>query len=279
MEKLRKILKNPKVRKRLKIYFIVRIPLLVYTILALLTVPSINAVQNSEIKEHNTILGAHRGNSTEFTENTLPAFESALEDEKYKFIEFDIQLTKDGKIAVIHQNNMFRIPKTDISNQTYEESMEKLGFYMPQYQEVMDLINAQKPVNIEIKSCGDFEKDKQLVDFIIKDCTERKICEKFLLSSPSEEIVRYIEETYSEVKSGRVYWITPLSVIPLESTTEWFYEESQADYLLLHGYNLKNIDLLLKYKPENKKLIFWYFTDEAYILDCPEETDEFWEVE
>jgi glycerophosphoryl diester phosphodiesterase len=52
-------------------------------------------------------LVAHRGNAGEFPENTLPAFESALEL-GLKFLELDVQLSADGVPMVIHDPRLER---------------------------------------------------------------------------------------------------------------------------------------------------------------------------
>jgi len=52
-------------------------------------------------------LVAHRGNAVEFPENTLPAFSSAL-DLGVRFVELDVQLSKDGVPVVIHDHLLAR---------------------------------------------------------------------------------------------------------------------------------------------------------------------------
>jgi len=52
-------------------------------------------------------LVAHRGNAIEFPENTLPAFSSAL-DLGVRFIELDVQLSKDGVPVVLHDHLLAR---------------------------------------------------------------------------------------------------------------------------------------------------------------------------
>lgn len=261
-------------KKLLKFYAIARIPLTVYLIVILATVPAINQVEGE------TVLGAHRGNSIEYEENTLEAFKSALDNPKYQFIEFDIQYSKDGKIVVFHETDMFKLPKkfVSVSDMTYAEIQIYFDFKIPQYHEVMDLIQNQKPVEIEIKSHGNPEQDKELVDFIVKDLETRN-CNKYMIASPTEEIIQYIEEKHPQINTGRVYWIHPLAVIPLETTTKMFYKTTDADYVLLHGYNIKNYDLLLKCKPEDKGIVFWYFTDEVYIVENPKNCEKFWELQ
>ena len=57
--------------------------------------PSIKSIGGDEY-----IIGAHRGNSQDYIENTLSALKSAAEEPKYAFIEFDVQYTKDKKIII-----------------------------------------------------------------------------------------------------------------------------------------------------------------------------------
>jgi len=52
-------------------------------------------------------LVAHRGNAAEFPENTLPAFQSAL-DLGVRFLELDVHLSRDGVPVVIHDHLLLR---------------------------------------------------------------------------------------------------------------------------------------------------------------------------
>ncbi|MBY5959729.1 hypothetical protein KUV50_16365 [Membranicola marinus] len=68
---------------------------------------------------------AHRGNSGEFPENTIPAFESAIEL-GVDWAELDIHRTRDGKLVVIHDINTERVgdKSLEIARSTYEELLE-----------------------------------------------------------------------------------------------------------------------------------------------------------
>ncbi|MCK5607901.1 hypothetical protein KAR91_38835 [Candidatus Pacearchaeota archaeon] len=250
----------------LKVIFIV------YFVISLLIVPQINEVSAD------VILGAHRGASLEHEENTLDAFESALENDTYNFIEFDITYTKDKEIVVLHQNNMLRLPKAGVVviNTSYEDLNKAFEFHVPTYKETMDLVATKKPLMIEIKTTGDEELDKELVEFVIKDCENRGIISEVVIMSPKEDIVEHIEKINPRIKTGRIYWVDMYAILPFESTIKSFYEDSEADYLLLHGYNLNNYENLTEFLPEDKKLIFWYFTDEVYIVDAGEDC-RFWD--
>lgn len=65
---------------------------------------------------------AHRGNSGEFPENTMPAFESGIELGA-DWIELDIFRTKDGKLVVIHDRTTKRVGDRNlvVASSTYKE--------------------------------------------------------------------------------------------------------------------------------------------------------------
>ena len=65
---------------------------------------------------------AHRGNSGEYPENTLSAFQSGIEVGA-DWIELDIFRTKDGKLVVIHDRATERVgdKNLNVAQSTYEE--------------------------------------------------------------------------------------------------------------------------------------------------------------
>ncbi|MBN2296369.1 MAG: hypothetical protein JXM70_28330 [Pirellulales bacterium] len=70
---------------------------------------------------HNGVT-AHRGNSSEFPENTLPAFKSGIELGA-DWLELDVLRTRDGEIVVIHDHSTRRVAKADlkVADSTYKE--------------------------------------------------------------------------------------------------------------------------------------------------------------
>jgi glycerophosphoryl diester phosphodiesterase len=221
--------------------------------------------------DYPTILGAHRGSSVEYIENTMPAFESAIQNPKYQFIEIDVQYTKDNQIIVLHDTSLLRMQGKNlwIEDLTYEELLNASDYDVPLFEEVMDLIGFKKKVNIEIKSQGNISRDKELVDEIIEDLKERKVMDQVLLSSIPSEVVKYITESYPKLKKGKIYWTNRATYLPFEFIVKDFYEEMNqlgADYIMLHGSNLNNYKLLTELKPDDVTLVFWYFNDQMYIM-------------
>lgn len=178
-------------------FILIMIITISFLVSTLFVYPQINQIEEKHI------LGAHRGDSVLFIENTLPAFESAMNDPEYYFIEFDIQYTKDKVIIVHHDLSLLRLQrkKEAIADLTYKELLEISDYHIPTYEEVINLTAGKKPLNIEIKSQGNNKEDKLLADFIINDLQIRNITNTTLISSISKEVIYYINNKYNGFES------------------------------------------------------------------------------
>jgi glycerophosphoryl diester phosphodiesterase len=83
---------------------------------------SIQARQSESMSFLHNGVTAHRGNSGEYPENTMPAFESGIVVGA-DWIELDIFRTKDGKLVVIHDQTTERVGdrKLSVTDSTHEE--------------------------------------------------------------------------------------------------------------------------------------------------------------
>ena len=240
--------------------------ILFFIIFILLIIPNIHVVLADDV-----IMGAHRGDSIKYIENTIPAIISAIENESYKFVEFDVQFTKDKQIVIHHDLSLLRLQKKlkYINELTYEELLEISDYHIPLYSEIMDLTAGKKPLNIEIKSQGDFFDDMDIVDLIIADTKARGIFNITLFSSVSSDVVKYIDREYPDAKTGKIYYISGSTLLNFEEFTNDMYVETErigADYLMLHASNLRNFYALQEIKPENIDIVIWYFSNEMFII-------------
>jgi glycerophosphoryl diester phosphodiesterase len=214
-------------------------------------------------------VGAHRGASEEHRENTMAALKAADENSKYAFIEFDVQYTKDRRIVVYHDKTMLRLYGTmrAIGNTTFAELSKITCGEIAAYDEAIGIL--RKKLNIEIKSQGDNQEDERLVDEIITDIQTRKRDNDVLISSISSDVIKYVNRKYPNIPTGQVFWLTSSTYLHFDGLTKKLYEDisaTQADYLMLHVANLRNIDDLLKFKPRGKTIVFWDFDDTIYIV-------------
>jgi len=97
---------------------------------------------------------AHRGASGTLPENTLPAYERAVE-QGADMIEIDLHRTRDGAIVVAHDEDLAGIGGSgEIAEATLAE-VRALdaggGERVPELDEVLDRFGARIPFNLEIK--------------------------------------------------------------------------------------------------------------------------------
>ncbi|MFH1290552.1 MAG: glycerophosphodiester phosphodiesterase family protein, partial [Nanoarchaeota archaeon] len=224
------------------------------------------------------ILGAHRGNALNYTENTIPAFQNALEENKYKFIEFDVQYTKDKQAIVHHDTSLIRLQSKleFIEDLNYTELLNISDYHIPTYEEVMNLLAGKKPLNIEIKSQGNSEHDKELAEYIITDCKERNILNTTMISSISSDVLLYLRNNHPDIKTGKIYYVYTGSFLDTKGFVSDIFTELDridAEYLMIYGANLKNFGhvwqhMRTRQRTDQRKifLAYWYFNDEMYLV-------------
>lgn len=132
-------------------------------------------------------ISAHRGYSNKAPENTLPAFQAAI-DSFADYAELDVQLTKDGEVIVLHDSNLARTTGVNkfIWNLTFEKvrsldagkwfSKEYRGTQIPTLEEVIILCKGKIRMNIEIKSNSRFTDLEEKVVALIHKYDIQKQC-------------------------------------------------------------------------------------------------------
>ena len=103
--------------------------------------------------------GLHDGNRT-VVENTLPAFRAAVE--AGYGMELDVQLTKDGRLVVFHDDDLSRLAgdPRPVGRCTLEE-LKALrlcgieGAAIPTFEELLATVDGRTPLLVELKHCYD----------------------------------------------------------------------------------------------------------------------------
>jgi glycerophosphoryl diester phosphodiesterase len=136
---------------------------------------------------------AHRGGSAYAPENTLAAFQSAVE-QGADGIELDVHLSADGEVVVIHDADLERT--TDGSGSVYENPLaalkeldagswygsEFIGEEIPTLDEVFELAGERLFINVELKGPGLFRSElpARIADIVERfSFTERVIFSSF----------------------------------------------------------------------------------------------------
>lgn len=158
------------------------------------------------------IITSHRGYSSAAPENTLPAFQLAI-DHGSDRAELDVQMTKDGVVMVTHDTSLRRCTgrNANIYDLTYDEvrkldagrwfSAKYAKTQIPTLEEVLDLCKGKIQLNIEIKpnaATPDLEAETVR---IIHEKGFEKDC---VITSQSYETLCKVKELDPEIVTGYI---------------------------------------------------------------------------
>ena len=167
---------------------------------------------------------AHRGASHEAPENTLAAFLLAAELEA-DGIELDVQLSKDGKILVIH--DFYLDTTTDGVGPVRERILAELkeldagsrfdpvyaGQQIPTLQEVIDAVGHRLLLNIELKTTS--LRDDGLESAVVRAIEDNHLLDRTIVSSFNPLALRRIRQLNPWIPIGLLY--APHLPVPLRS--------------------------------------------------------------
>lgn len=155
---------------------------------------------------------AHRGFSGKYPENTMLAFEKAIEAGA-DGIELDVQLTKDNEVVIIHDENVARTTgeKGDVRDFTYEEISKLDASYIykgkyginkiPTLREYFELVKDKDIVtNVELKT-GVIEYIG-IEDKVLELIQEYHLEDKVIISSFNHFSIMRMKEIAPNLKYG-----------------------------------------------------------------------------
>ncbi|MFI5251769.1 MAG: glycerophosphodiester phosphodiesterase [Bacteroidota bacterium] len=169
-------------------------------------------------KSHNAhpLIVAHRGASADAPENTLAAFKKAIE-QKADAIEFDVRLSNDGEVVVIHDSRLNRT--TNGRGKVREKTAMELKqlsagawFYrkysterIPFLWEVLEMNNSRIGLNIEIKQNPLYPSRYDIVERCIRTVREYHAVSDVLISSFHHTFVRKAKHLEPDITTGVLY--------------------------------------------------------------------------
>ena len=192
---------------------------------------------------------AHRGASLERPENTLSAFERALEI-GVDAIETDLLSTKDHRLVVRHDDLIQKDP-----NRRYirELTFDELQAQIPSLESVFETVRGRSPLILELKSEG-------LVNLLTEFLRRKKWDQPIHVTSFLPEEVKRFANEFPEIERS----IT-LSALPSQYQT--LLQECQTKQVSLHRGFLTE-ELVRKLKQEG-------ITIRVYTVNWPKEAERF----
>ncbi|MDQ0972254.1 glycerophosphoryl diester phosphodiesterase [Neobacillus niacini] len=207
---------------------------------------------------------AHRGFSGIAPENTLIAFEKALELDFVTSIELDVQLSKDGIPVIIHDFSLERTTNGFgfVKDKTFHELRELDagswfsnhygGERIPSLEEVLTFLkNKGCFVNIELKTAGGQYKgyEHTIIDLVKKYDMEKTVC----LTSFDHEVIKNIKNIETEIRTGLIIEGNP--VLLREQLLEC------GATILSINVNFLTYELVERLKKDDIDIVTWTVND------------------
>lgn len=158
------------------------------------------------------IIMAHRGAVTSGVENTMGAFEGAIRA-RADYIELDILQTKDGKLAVIHDENLKRLSGKNVN--VYDLTLAQLqqiplrvgefSDYVPSLDDVLERTKGKIKLNVELKTHG---HEKNLVPIFVDTIRKHKAEKQIIVQSLDYELVQQVKKAAPDLTVGYVIFAT-----------------------------------------------------------------------
>ena len=217
---------------------------------------------------------AHRGASAFAPENTLAAFQRAIEDGA-EGIEFDVRLAKDGVPVVFHDSNLYRLGRIEgrVSDFTAAElqtldvgswfnaknprqAVEKFSAEtVPTLAQVVDFLNDYKGLMyIELK-CKEAEIET-LVKAVCQIISQSPLLPNILVKSFKLEAIPIIRRLCPEVKTVALFAPKIMTILRKEKRLVKIAHELGADQISLH-FSLCTRKLMEKAAKKNLAVTIW----------------------
>lgn len=158
------------------------------------------------------IIMAHRGDVLSGVENTLGAFEGAIEAGA-DYIELDILQTKDHKLAVIHDENLKRLSGKNVN--VFDLTLDELkkiqlrqdGFegYVSSLDEVLEFTKGRIRLNIELKTHG---HERNYVPIFIDTVRRHKAEKDIVVQSLEYDLIQHVKAAAPDLTVGYVIYAT-----------------------------------------------------------------------
>ena len=138
-----------------------------------------------------TLVVAHRGASAEAAENSIEAFEKAIQIGS-DLIEFDVRHTRDDRLIAFHDATVDGRP---VGQLTREEIQLQTGIKPPLLTDVLDLTRGHVGLDVELKESG-------YTDRVLKAVGERFEPERLVITSFIDSVVAESKSLMPSIKAG-----------------------------------------------------------------------------
>ena len=212
----------------------------------------------------------HRGGVAGYPENTLTIFEKAVELGA-DGVEFDVQLTKDGKLVVIHDEWIDRtmtgsgLLKDYTLSQLRQMSAGELfspnfkDEKIPTLAEVLEVVKDLEVINIELKN---FLPYPSLEEKVLKLVDQFELRDQVIISSFNHYSLQKVKKLQPEIKTGALLMSKMIN---------------PSDYAFKRGFDALHLHFLTADQEIVDKSHFMGMQVNVYTVNFPEAVAELME--
>jgi glycerophosphoryl diester phosphodiesterase len=196
------------------------------------------------LQGRNKLIIAHRGGSSLARENTLEAFQKAI-DLRADMIEFDVRRTQDRRYVIHHDPHIAGKPLNEMTLREAREIARTLDFHVPELEEVLALTRGKIGLDIELKEEG---YEREIVRLAGRSLGEGE----FIVSSFHAGCLARVKQCRVGVRAGLIFKDAgALTTDILEGDTDW----------LIPARNLVAGATLERMSRSGKKIAVWTVND------------------
>jgi glycerophosphoryl diester phosphodiesterase len=210
--------------------------------------PAASAIVATEAKTEPTVLVvAHRGGAALAPENTLAAFENALQIGVDQ-VECDVHLSKDGELVIMHDPDVSRTTNGtgQIGQMTLAEIKElnaaakfSGGTFTaqppPTLGELLDLVKGKSGIQIEIKLAAGNARYPGIEKKVADALNAKEMTDKAIVISFDFPTLKDIKAKDARIKTGALVnaqWMTARMTKSPEQVLDEVVEATGADYFM-----------------------------------------------
>jgi len=197
----------------------------------------------------------HRGARAYKIENTLESYKKAI-TLGANAIELDVRKSKDGKLIIIHDDNLKRVfgKEIQVNSAKLKELKQLTENKIPTLKEALQFIDKKvEKILVELKEIG---YEKKVLEVIRKE----KLKDRVIIVSFHEKALFNVRKVYSKIETGLIYskYKNPIDAA-LKLDTQYlvpFYRFTHTKNIAdAHKNNLKVIVWTINTKKEAKEYI------------------------
>lgn len=221
-----------------------------------------------KFKAFENVYISHRGlfNNKDIPENSLEAFKLTVKNGYGS--ELDVQLTKDNKLVVFHDESLKRMCGVDknLRDLTYEElqnlNLLNTNIKIPLFKDVLEILKKDTPLIVEIKAEGDYLKTTDEAIKLLKEYDRLWVMESFNCL-----VVKHLKDNYPEIIRGQLsfnmFKEKRKSIFSFLYTYLFFNFFTKPDFIAYDVKNMNNLSFKIISKLYKSECVAWTVKDQA----------------